>query len=372
MNENNTYQIKIETLSPVHIGDGVLLQNRSDFITVRDANETYNYVVDPQKVLNLIGVGHLSDWVAAIDRHALNTLDFVRQYKREVKPMDLAKRKVLSFSQVRPNDTLKECIHNGMGLPYIPGSSIKGALRTAILARLVRDLQDVETKVIRGQFSAKQVEAELFGSSPNSDIFRFLIVGDAYFRKNCEISTRMENLNIRQKNELRDGHMSQLVEAIATSCSSVFQLKLATEAHQNAQGVCKLSALPECMRSLPALFKTLNEHTSSLIRDEIELWSQKSDDGYEGADDYIDVLTDIQTAIRECREGEECVLRIRHGSGWRFITGAWCEDLENFTDIINKARPRNYNYQKYVFPKTRRLDEDSDILGFVRLSHIIN
>ncbi len=82
-------------------GKIVLLKNRSDFITVRDANETYNYVVDPQKVLNLIGVGHLSDWVAAIDRHALNTLDFdVDNTSPEVKPMDLAKRKVLSFHRL--------------------------------------------------------------------------------------------------------------------------------------------------------------------------------------------------------------------------------------------------------------------------------
>ena len=59
-----------------------------------------------------------------------------------------------------------------------------------------------------------------------------------------------------------------------------------------------------------------------------------------------------------------------HGSGWRFITGAWCEGLDNFDEVIAVSRPNNGRYQEYDFPKSRRIDEDSDILGFVKLSLI--
>ena len=69
-----------------------------------------------------------------------------------------------------------------------------------------------------------------------------------------------------------------------------------------------------------------------------------------------------------CQEGKECVLRLGHASGWRFITGAWTENLDNFkSEIVPASRPKNFNYEQYVFPKSRRLDEDGDIFGFVKL-----
>ncbi len=110
------------------------LQNHNVLPTVRDTNETYNYVVDPQKVLNLIGVGHLSDWVAAID-HALNT-GFCQTIQAGGETDGSGQAKSAEFLlQVRPNDTLKNVFIMGWDCLYIPGSSIKGALRTAILAR---------------------------------------------------------------------------------------------------------------------------------------------------------------------------------------------------------------------------------------------
>ena len=38
--------------------------------------------------------------------------------------------------------------------------------------------------------------------------------------------------------------------------------------------------------------------------------------------------------------------------------------------LLDKIRPQNYQYTEYPFPKTRRIDADADILGFVKLSII--
>ena len=66
--------------------------------------------------------------------------------------------------------------------------------------------------------------------------------------------------------------------------------------------------------------------------------------------------------IGSSSNGKSCILRVGHASGWRFITGAWTERLDNFnTDVVNATRPRNFRYQDYDFPKTRRVDEDSDV-----------
>lgn len=71
-----------------------------------------------------------------------------------------------------------------------------------------------------------------------------------------------------------------------------------------------------------------------------------------------------------CKDGKECVLRIGHGSGWRFITGAWSEKLNSFNPVvISAARPNNFRYNEYNFPKTRRVDEECELLGFVKLTN---
>jgi len=49
-------EIKIEILSPVHIGSGNLLQNNTDFVTTGDGENNYIRIVDDRKILELIGV----------------------------------------------------------------------------------------------------------------------------------------------------------------------------------------------------------------------------------------------------------------------------------------------------------------------------
>lgn len=366
-------QVKIETLSPVHIGNGVFLQNGSDFVPAKKGGYNYVYVIDPRKILSIIGIEHINDWVASIERHTQDTWSFVKKYHPNVHPTDFSRREILFFSTVKPTDTLKECLHDGTGTAYIPGSSIKGAMRTAILCALVPNIANVESKMLsKGRTSAKQIEGILFGTEPNGSLFRFFQVGDAYFPKNCEISTRMENLNIKQKMELRDTGMSQLVEAIGAECQSSFQLKLSVDFQQWAKARYRfrddgLKELPACMKSIPALFEALNAHTIKLLKEEISIWENESA-RHGGAEDYIENMKDLLGTALQCRKGDECVLRLGHGSGWRFITGAWCEHLNNFKIVVNNARPHNERYRNYIFPKSRRLDQDSDVLGFVKLS----
>lgn len=364
----SSYNLNIKTLTPVHIGDGVFLQKGSDFITIKRTDERgkkylINFIIDPQKVLACIGEEHLLDWMASIERRAESVWAFAKRYKKDIRPEDLSKRAMYSYAESKPTDTLKTCMHNGMGVPYIPGSSIKGAIRTAVFASIVSEVNNLEGKVAQ-RFSSKPVEDELFGRI-NNDVFRFLQVGDAYFSKGCEISMRMENLNIRNRKEsLWDSSKSQLIEAIEPGSKTMCQLALVETLQPSVYN------LPKCMTSLPALFNTLNQHTLKLVKDEIAYWTELMNSGYMDAEDYVDNLSNnILVEIQNCSKGEECVLRIGYGSGWRFITGAWCEQLKNFKDVISKSRPKNDLYSQYGFPKSRRIDKESDVLGFIKLFH---
>ena len=46
-------QIKIETLTPVHIGNGNFLRNKADFTVFREDGNSVIGIVDPRKILNI-------------------------------------------------------------------------------------------------------------------------------------------------------------------------------------------------------------------------------------------------------------------------------------------------------------------------------
>ena len=367
-------KIKIETLTPVHVGSGNILYHNTDFVSVTikkgDISKPYLVIISEEKVWKLLGELHLDSWLQAIGRRE-NVREFLKRFAPEAKSKDYTKRRMPLFCKINPNDTLKECIHNGLGLPYIPGSSIKGAMRTAILASLASSISNKENKIQidnrgRTAIEATPIEKELFGDDPNSDVFRFIRVGDAYFAKETEIATRLVSLNIRQREDsLWDESKSQIIEAIGMKTASEFQLKISKEYYDFVKrNYPQTGDLP--VSSPSYLFNMINEHTRQLVEEEINYWNEvdKTD-----RDDYMEEMKKMLQEVNRCEAGKSCVLRIGQASGWRFITGAWTETLRNFKEVVVPAsRPNHRVYEQYDFPKTRRLDEESYVLGFVKLT----
>jgi CRISPR type III-A-associated RAMP protein Csm5 len=369
-------KIQIETLTPVHIGSGNMLQNNTDFVVQGSGDDRYIYIVDDRKILDLIGEEHLDNWLVSIERKE-STIDLVKRFAPNASIRDYTTERITCYAKVEANDTLKEIIHDGRGKPYIPGSSIKGAIRTAVLSEIIalqnhEQIKEIQEKVVINSgdhqkvLSAVGVEKKLFGADPNSDIFRFVRVGDAYFKDDCIIASRLINLNIRKnKDELKDKSKSQLIEAIGPKKRSILEMKIDTDYYDLAKKKYpKLGKLPKTMQSLASLFASINNHTKKLVESEIAYWQ---DIQLTGSEDYIESMKFILNEINEIINQDACVLRIGHASGWRFITGAWTEYLDNFEDVINAARPNNQRYQEYDFPKTCRIDEGGNIYGFVKL-----
>ena len=125
------------------------------------------------------------------------------------------------------------------------------------------------------------------------------------------------------------------------------------------------------------MFHLINSHTKNLVSSEIDFWRELSDDGKDGADGYIEEMDNMLSEVNECKDGRECVLRLGHASGWRFMTGAWSEDKRFkdgkgqpfFEEVKRYSRPNNdVCYKNYQFPKSRRAVVDGGLLGFVKLS----
>ena len=278
------------------------------------------------------------------------------------------------MDQARNQASLKEQLFNGKGLPYIPGSSIKGAIRSALFSTEVREAGKVVNNndlYDRDKIKGNVLEKKLFGFDPNHDVFRFLQIGDVYFDPNSTVAINMVNINIKQEGAIFDSSKNQLVEAIGKEKHSTFSMKLN---HTGMDSNIKFRAInhfPDSFASFDSLFHTINNNTQILIDEEIEFWMEHISE--DPVKEYIDKLELILKECNNCSD-IECVLRLGHGSGYVFISGNLLNHPEYISDdeyaaIVNTARPGNMKkYQDYRFPKSRRIDENLDLLGFVKLS----
>lgn len=130
------YEIELDTLGPVHIGTGEKLSNSEYLYDFRDKkvyipNETklFNWIID-QGLLNsyedfLMGRGsnNLFNWIRNnnLRKDFLKTVDYT-----------LDTSSIYTSNNIRFND-LERMIKDKDNNPYIPGSSIKGFIRNAII-----------------------------------------------------------------------------------------------------------------------------------------------------------------------------------------------------------------------------------------------
>lgn len=353
--------IEIKTLSQVHIGNGNFLQVDNDFIVEGKGEDSSIVVFNINKLAKIIGTDaqSIQQWTDSI--MSGDSYSFIRERIYNHPYQDYAKRCITNYASFqKTNGMLKECIHDGMGRPYIPGSSIKGAIRTAVFATMAKDeivdaLSNEHDKKERKRIMSG-MERRLLGNSPESDIFRYFSTGDAYFDKGVEIAVKQVNLNTKKKGIQIDYSKQQVVEAISSDQTSSFRINAnSTFYHQLG------------LRDLLDLFTLIREHTQHLVEEEIEYWDGDS----ESSEGYVYSMNEILDEINSC-ESNECVLRIGQASGWRFITGAWLEALgkKTFKEEIAPLCRYNNNtlYQQYDFPKSRRMDDESYLFGFVKLT----
>lgn len=360
----------IETITPVHIGSGVLFQKNTEFLRKND----FIGIIDPSKVLDLIGKEQVSTWVAMIERGE-PLLPYLMKRKPGMDLEDVCLRTMNYFAEnIETAQSLKEQIHTGTSHPYIPGSSIKGAIRTALFTHLIKAFGKVDEQMLKNRFSTFDddiLSRKLFGKDPNHDSLRFLRVGDCTFDKGTTIAMNMVSLNQRRNNIKLDNKVSQLTEAIGQESTASLRIDIDKEKLEENIKHHKISTDVSFLNSDQELLQTINKHTIHMLKSEIETWEEHKE--YDNVDNYILEIKQLLQMAESYKE-KEALLRLGHGSGWNFMTGAWQKDSSILTDdsvydqIINKSRPNNQTrYSEYMFPKTRRMDEEGFLLGFIKI-----
>ncbi|SEJ92874.1 CRISPR type III-A/MTUBE-associated RAMP protein Csm5 [Deinococcus reticulitermitis] len=208
------FRISVKPMSPVHIGVGSEVLGRGAYHLYEQGRHPQLAIVSPRPLAArlLDQFGEQANFAATI-RQRMKADDYPPNIAREIESGPLALRRMSVHPGALPhlkdegrNGGLKVATALGNGLPYIPGSSVKGALRTAWLDWQVgqkgaydRFLREVRQANPRGRDRAddvmmerKQIAEGLTGARgrmqpQNRDLFRAVQVSDL-------IPDRSENL----------------------------------------------------------------------------------------------------------------------------------------------------------------------------------
>ncbi len=357
---------RLHVITPVHVGNGTRL-GRMDYVRRGDRL----FVIDLQKLAALPGIDpeELSDLMYASE---FNIGEFLQRNK--VNPASVAAYTL--DCRCNPQGDLLASIKDGNRLAYIPGSSIKGALRTAILWERIKNSRDkrdaisavrsvLETSDSRRKRAqaAKPLERLLLGKDPNHDHLRALRVSDS---DPIPLGS-LEIVNVELLSLAGDTlrmKMALSMEAIKPSTETGVTIDLNEFLFDNAS---KLGMKVDDLRELE---KVTRSYLRDYVRSEVEFFSKYSYPvpnrtyDYSATDRTLDFYNKILT-LTEKRGG--MVLRIGWGGGWHGMTVA-----RLFPDLLDAMRREFRLGRPNVpeFPKTRRLaalEEDRLPMGWVWL-----
>lgn len=376
-------KIKLETLSPVHIGSGIQYQGNAEYLYFEKEGKVV--VADEAKILDIIDTENIHIWVGYIEdrENKKNFLEYLHQRKPDIRPEDVARRIIPLKGNRAPyfTNTLREQIHGGMGVPYLPGSSLKGAIRTALFADYLmknykeQDIPEGKLGTVHkfsGKFNIgdKPLQQEVFGRDPNSDWLRMLQVGDCYFQ-NGTLAAFAETLNEKGANQRYEikGDVRQLIEYIPAGKNTEFQINI-PEKHRDLI----LRKEPQLFKSVarqlaaPWLCKLVQAHSLRLLQNEIEFFADA--DLPNEADQLNDFMQELLDDAKKFEENT-CLLRLGFGTGYRNMTGDWVKDLvhdDDLYDDIATATRRNSRYNGMPLPKSRKIMFDGVLPGYVKLT----
>lgn len=210
--------------------------------------------------------------------------------------------------------------HPHTGRPYLPGSSVKGSIRTAWLNQID------PSSIMQGNADEKpsvrsaDVETELLGGSFSSDPFRLVKVSDA---EGASVASRIVFSVDRDKQPRigRDGRQTE---------KNLFVRRevIAAAQYRALLGEIRLEGLPAVkdekdvprtdkrIRSLADLACACNRFYGERLRTDLELIRRRFAD-----DSWVDSLSDLLVAMKEDLDsGRAMLLRVGRHSGAESVT----------------------------------------------------
>ena len=377
------HRIALEVITPTHIGSGKALHGNAEYIWF--GNERVCAIIDDAKILQILGPDRIDLWINAVEKpERISLIEVLKRFKSDITSDSIAQR-VLSHEGTlfpRADHPLREFIRTGTNHNYIPGSSIKGAIRTALFSVNMKQEKSVDEAEInanhnnnrRPRYTAAKLEKRTFGSNPNEDLLRFLRVADFSFPNHPTQSAFAQTFNMTRLGRRDDGSddlyeikdsVKQLLEYLPVGSRTTGSISIS--ANQRKQFLKKNSSSHSMVFDLPELFERVNRHTAAQLRSEID--NYKYADLPDSANLFVDHLKDLLDQLEQL-SSDSCLLRLGFATGLRNMTGGWwTETLSNepYDNLSDQVRPLGYN--NFPLPKSRRFIFDGQPMGFIKLTY---
>lgn len=368
--DNEVTVWKITPLTPLHIGDGNELQADMDYVRSKEGLAVQN--VDSI----LEELASIPRAVNEVGRGGFDLGRLIKDYGLSTKAAY-----ILPYSGKSVPSSLRSVIKDAYGKVYIPGSSLKGALRTALWVGAVKDgklpkpagdyKRDYRSKVTK-----------LMSPSPHRDFLRSFRVSDstAISPQECLSALDIQYLNVlsgnkagwidfgRPRRNVDDYSKAHGIVIEGIKPKSEFFIRIERNAFLQKARVREAAKIPECkmLEDMAGICHAVNRHALGMITREKSFFDEFKQVVPNISETYAK-LKDI--LLKEISADKEMVVRLSWGSGWKGMTGDWMDD-QHLAFVRSKARLGKK--EASIFPKTRRLALDNGIpalpLGWARLT----
>ncbi len=342
--------IQIEVLSPVHVGDGQELLRDIDYVV----HGGRTYVVHQEKLLEQF----LSDDDKFDDKLLGQPISQLLQHHDYENP-ELFRYILPGKPKNRPIRSHVKTVYNQ---PYIPGSTIKGLLRTMyIWGRLTakRQAPDVDRLSRSRSWAAQPIERDIMGRNPNEDVFRAIHISDSEIVSD----NPLQHLAVHSVNIYPTGQGRQrgvVVDVEALKPYTVLEARMSIEEYgfTNVQAQQRLGHWKSHRKRIERIAQYGQAFAGIRLADEWEYLQ-----GREGAGvlrSFYKELIDIHNGLG----ANQFLAQIGWGAGWssKTLNDLLTTDKKVFARLVHNYRlTRNARNFKpgTLFPKSRHVVEQN-------------
>jgi CRISPR-associated protein Csm5 len=377
MKKDKVQYIEVEILTPTHVGvakESHWMPN-ADYYYENGKVYKYNLLQYLKEKNDLNAIGSISTALTTG-----KTID--NRYLKELK----AQAEHVFPLSAKPNEAngIRPQIRTGVGFPILPGSSLKGAVRSVMYKHLFqkhsklsqRDLLEIITAERQGSkptvkilFDKKKLdnwsEEKLIGIYGSSLLRLFKFTDIEFLRQDTNLyvnKIRTINGGVNGQAGWKADNFNNVYECLKPATKAIGRMVIERELYELIRQFDRSYHLPGATEFLVQnqyehLFGIINTHTRNYIKKEkkfLDRWEHTHND-------LIDFEM-IEEALAKCQDNKSCILRVASGSGFHSITGDWQNPDDHYTRTTTG---------KDVFNKTRRFAVDGQQLlpmGFIKLT----
>lgn len=373
---NDRYNVEFEVLTPLAICSGAEKDwaNGIDFVVERDKL----YKLDLQKLVSVgVDVSKLAAYFENRDVKGVKSL--IGDRLDDVS--DFSMSLPTGISETGLENPIKSFVKNQLSdKPIVPGSSIKGAIRSVIFEFLTRE--------DRRRGGRPRMDSTFGTPVDGTDFMRFVKFSDIEFVETKLVNTKIFNLRGDDQRNWqggwKHGRNNTTEQFSNTGFNTVYEVLPPSS--------CGLGAvmLSEKMFSLVSdgtvyseekkrileqdgnvpvsLFKIINTHTLSYLKKELAFFEEYRAARSEGIVDCIRKLMDELNSIQDSGN-KSCIFKMSAGSGFHSITGDWQFDDYSINGVDVRRRRGLLNGKDSS--KSRKIAVVGDklfLMGFVKMS----